>query len=126
MLSEALAPALIAAHVLSPLRYVVASLVPVAVNPVVAGNPVQFVSVPDVGVPNIGVIKVGLVPNTNAPLPVSSDIAVFNSAEVPVNVLSVNEIVLFANVLVDVCVNEPVSDRSSLAYVANTPDSAPV
>ena len=37
----------------------------------------QFVNVPLAGVPNAGVTKVGLVANTNEPLPVSSDIAVF-------------------------------------------------
>ena len=42
------------------------------VIPVVKGNPVQFVRVPEVGVPNIGVMKVGEVLNTKEPVPVSS------------------------------------------------------
>ena len=45
------------------------------------GN-VQLAKLPEAGVPNAGVIKVGLVANTNFPEPVSSDITVFNSAEV--------------------------------------------
>ena len=69
-------------------------------NPVI-GNPVQDVKVPPDGVPNTGVTKVGLVANTNDPLPVSSDIAVANSAEDPVNVLSVKSILLFVNVVVE-------------------------
>ena len=40
------------------------------VTPVVSGNPVQFVSVPDVGVPSSGVTSVGLVESTTEPLPV--------------------------------------------------------
>ena len=43
----------------------------VPVTPVVKGNPVQLVSVPEEGVPNTGVTKVGLVANTKAPDPVS-------------------------------------------------------
>ena len=44
----------------------------VPVTPVVSGNPVQFVSVPDEGVPSAGVTSVGLVANTSDPVPVSS------------------------------------------------------
>ncbi len=43
---------------------------------------VQFVNVPLAGVPNAGVTNVGLVPNTKAPLPVSSEILPANSADV--------------------------------------------
>ena len=59
---------------------------------------------PAAGVPNTGVINVGLVANTNAPLPVSSDIAVASSAEVPVKVLSVRSIDLLVNVVMLVAV----------------------
>ena len=51
----------------------VASLVPVAVSPVVAGNPVQDVNTPADGVPSAGVTNVGLVANTKLPEPVSSE-----------------------------------------------------
>jgi hypothetical protein len=50
----------------------VATPVPNPLIPVLTGNPVAFVSVPEVGVPKIGVTKVGLVAKTNAPVPVSS------------------------------------------------------
>jgi hypothetical protein len=53
----------------------------VPVTPVVNGNPVQFVSVPELGVPNAGVTNVGLVLNTNKPDPVSSEITPANSDE---------------------------------------------
>jgi len=42
----------------------------VPVTPVVKGNPVALVNVPDWGVPKIGVTKVGLVAKTLFPLPV--------------------------------------------------------
>jgi hypothetical protein len=42
------------------------------VTPVVRGNPVAFVRVPDDGVPSAGVTRVGEVAKTKAPLPVSS------------------------------------------------------
>ena len=48
----------------------------VPVTPVVNGNPVQLVNVPDCGVPNTGVTNVGLVANTAEPEPVSSVSAV--------------------------------------------------
>ena len=41
-------------------------------TPVLIGNPVQLVKVPEVGVPSSGVTKVGEVAKTAAPLPVSS------------------------------------------------------
>jgi hypothetical protein len=47
----------------------------VPVTPVVKGNPVQLVNVPDEGVPRAGVTNVGLVANTRDPDPVSSDTA---------------------------------------------------
>ena len=97
-----------------PISLPVANAVAVADNPVQlaelpvvlwfnVGN-VQSVRFPLAGCPNAGVTKVGLVPNTNAPLPVSSDIAVANSAEDPVNVLSVKSILLFVNVVVELAV----------------------
>jgi hypothetical protein len=46
------------------------------------GNPVILVAVPLAGVPNAGVTNVGEVANTNDPVPVSSEITVFSSAEV--------------------------------------------
>ena len=45
-------------------------------------------------------VKVGEVPKTNAPEPVSSDIAVFNSSDVAVKVLLVKLIVLLVKVSV--------------------------
>lgn len=45
------------------------------VIPVLTGNPVQLVKIPDCGVPKAGVTKVGFVANTNCPVPVSSVIA---------------------------------------------------
>lgn len=40
--------------------------------PVLTGNPVQFVRVPEAGVPRVGVTNVGEVANTSDPVPVSS------------------------------------------------------
>jgi len=54
---------------------------PVPETPVEIGRPVQLVRVPEVGVPNNGVVRVGEVANTNAPLPVSSVIAVIKLAD---------------------------------------------
>jgi len=54
---------------------------PVPETPVEIGRPVQLVRVPDVGVPNNGVVRVGEVANTNAPLPVSSEITPASSKE---------------------------------------------
>ena len=51
------------------------------VTPVVSGSPVALVKVTDVGVPNIGVVKLGEVENTARPVPVSSDNAASNPAE---------------------------------------------
>ena len=48
---------------------------------ILAEGNVQFVNVPLAGVPNTGVTNVGEVANTNAPLPVSSDITPANSEE---------------------------------------------
>jgi len=83
-------------------------VVAIAAVPVVlwfnVGNDVRLAADPLAGVPNTGVIKVGLVANTNDPLPVSSEIAVANSAEDPVNVLSVKSILLFVNVVVELAV----------------------
>ena len=89
--------------VTSPVKYALVVTVAASVAlPAVrlAAGPVKFVATPLAGVPNAGVTNVGLVANTNAPLPVSSDIAVFNSNDVPVNVLSVRSIDLFEKVVV--------------------------
>lgn len=48
--------------------------------PVLTGNPVQFVSVPDAGVPKAGVTNVGLVARTTLPVPV---LAVHSGAVAP-------------------------------------------
>lgn len=56
----------------------------VPVIPVVRGNPVQLVRVPDVGVPSRGVTRVGDVAKTRDPLPVSFVTAVAKLAEVGV------------------------------------------
>ena len=48
----------------------VATLEPRPETPVVIGNPVQLVRVPDVGVPKIGVTNVGLIDKTTLPVPV--------------------------------------------------------
>lgn len=50
----------------------VATPVPRPETPVLIGNPVQLVNVPDDGVPRTGVTSVGLVANTSEPEPVSS------------------------------------------------------
>jgi hypothetical protein len=50
-------------------------------TPVEIGRPVQLVRVPEDGVPNAGVTSDGEVANTNAPLPVSSDITPASSEE---------------------------------------------
>jgi hypothetical protein len=52
----------------------VATPVPSPETPVVMGRPVALVNVPDVGVPRIGLTNVGVLANTNAPVPVSSEI----------------------------------------------------
>ena len=69
--------------------------------------PVALVNTKAEGVPNAGVTRVGEVAKTNAPLPVSSDIAVFNSNDVPVNVLVVNDTDLLVKVSVDEAVIPP-------------------
>ncbi len=42
----------------------------IPVTPLVNGNPVQFVKVPEVGIPSKGVTNVGEVANTGEPEPV--------------------------------------------------------
>ena len=66
----------------------VATLDPRPDTPVLIGNPVAFVNVPDCGVPSIGVTRLGLVANTKEPDPVSSVTAAARLAEdgVPRNV----------------------------------------
>ena len=59
-----------------------ATPVPRPETPVPIGNPVALVSVPDVGVPRIGLTNVGVLANTNAPVPVSSEITPANWADV--------------------------------------------
>jgi hypothetical protein len=82
-------------------------------TPVEIGRPVQLVRVPEDGVPNAGVTRVGDVANTNAPLPVSSDITPANCNEVVaantlkllpvvVNVPAVGNVTLEAAVVVSV------------------------
>ena len=82
-------------------------------TPVEIGRPVQLVRVPEDGVPNAGVTSVGEVANTNAPLPVSSDITPANCNEVVaantprllpvvVNVPAVGKVTLEAAVVVSV------------------------
>jgi len=82
-------------------------------TPVEIGRPVQLVRVPEDGVPNAGVTRVGEVANTNAPLPVSSDITPANCNEVVaantprllpvvVNVPAVGNVTLEAAVVVSV------------------------
>jgi hypothetical protein len=75
----------LAAHDPSPRQKVVPeALVPLLrfatgklpITPVVSGNPVALVNTAADGVPSAGVTSVGLVPNTNAPDPVSFVIAV--------------------------------------------------
>ena len=55
-----------------------------------------------VAAPIFGVTSVGVFANTKAPVPVSSEIAVANCADVAVNVLFVKSIDLFVNVCVPV------------------------
>ena len=64
---------LLAVNVASPVPPFATGNVPV--TPVVSGNPVQLVKVPELGVPNTGVVSVGDVANTKDPLPVSFVIA---------------------------------------------------
>ena len=60
----------------------VATPVPRPEIPVATGSPVALVRVTDWGVPRIGVTKVGVLANTNAPVPVSSEITPASSADV--------------------------------------------
>src|ERR1700761_2316548 len=62
----------------------VATPVPSPLTPVVIGNPVQLVRVPEAGVPRAGVTKVGEVAKTRLPEPVSSVTVVLRLAEVGV------------------------------------------
>ena len=82
-------------------------------TPVEIGRPVQLVRVPEDGVPNAGVTRVGDVANTNAPLPVSSDITPSNSAEVVAactdNLSVVTTSVLLVGIVVELIVPETVA-----------------
>ena len=61
----------------------VATLDPRPDTPVLIGNPVQFVSVPEVGVPRTGVTSVGVLANTKAPVPVPATSDVINLVIAP-------------------------------------------
>jgi len=60
----------------------VATPVPKPDIPVETGSPVTFVITPEAGVPRAGVTNVGEVPNTRAPVPVSSEITPRSCSEV--------------------------------------------
>jgi len=81
----------------------VATPVPNPDTPVAIGNPVALVKTTAEGVPKAGVIRVGEVPNTSAPLPVSSVIAAERAAEVvgeqPVQLVTVRALKVGEEVL---------------------------
>jgi hypothetical protein len=94
-------------------------------TPVEIGRPVQLVRVPEDGVPNAGVTSDGEVANTNAPLPVSSEITPANCNEVVaantlrllpvvVNVPAVGSVTLEAAVVVRVNAKAPAVVRVEL------------
>lgn len=83
----------------------VATPVPKPLIPVLTGNPVQFVMVPDVGVPNKGVTSVGDVPNTSAPEPVSSVTA---AARLTLDGVAKNVAIFAAKPLIPVETGSPV------------------
>jgi len=72
----------------------------VKVDPVAGCVIVSLFTVVAVAAPIFGVVNDGLVLNTSDPVPVSSEIAVANCADVPVSVFDVKEIDLFVNVSV--------------------------
>ena len=71
-----------------------------------------------VAAPIFGVTSVGVFANTNEPVPVSSEIAVANSADVPVKVFVVKLIDLFVNVFVE----DAVTTVPSTAIVILSPE----
>jgi hypothetical protein len=88
----------------------VATLAAKPETPVEIGSPVQLVRVPEDGVPKAGVTRVGEVANTNAPLPVSSEITPANSEEVvaacTLNLSVVTTSVLLVGIVVELIVPE--------------------
>jgi hypothetical protein len=82
-------------------------------TPVEIGRPVQLVRVPEDGVPNAGVTRVGEVANTNAPLPVSSEITPASSKEVVAactfNLSVVTTSVLLVGIVVELIAPETVA-----------------
>jgi len=99
----------------------VATLAAKPETPVEIGRPVQLVRVPEDGVPNAGVTRVGDVANTNAPLPVSSDITPFNSAEVvaacTLNLSVVTTRVLLVGIVVELIVPATVALEYTRVFV---------
>jgi hypothetical protein len=88
----------------------VATLAAKPETPVEIGSPVQLVRVPEDGVPKAGVTRVGEVANTNAPLPVSSDMTPANSEEevaaCTLNLSVVTTSVLLVGIVVELIVPE--------------------
>jgi hypothetical protein len=99
----------------------VATLAAKPETPVEIGKPVQLVRVPEDGVPNAGVTRVGDVANTNAPLPVSSDITPSNSAEVvaacTLNLSVVTTRVLLVGIVVELIVPATVALEYTRVFV---------
>jgi hypothetical protein len=97
----------------------------VPVTPVVNGNPVALVKVPEVGVPKIGVTSVGLVLRTFAPVPVSvvTPVPPFATGNVPVTpVVSGNPVALVKVPEVGV----PKTGVTNVGLVFRTLDPVPV
>jgi hypothetical protein len=96
----------------------VATLAAKPETPVEIGRPVQLVRVPEDGVPNAGVTRVGEVANTNAPLPVSSEITPASSKEevaaCTFNLSVVTTSVLLVGIVVELIAPETVA----LAYTS--------
>ena len=90
-------------------------------TPVEIGRPVQLVRVPEDGVPNAGVTRVGEVANTNAPLPVSSEITPASSKEVvaanTLNLSVVTTRVLLVGIVVELIVPETVALEYTRVFV---------
>jgi len=90
-------------------------------TPVEIGKPVQLVRVPEDGVPNAGVTRVGEVANTNAPLPVSSEITPASSEEVvaacTLNLSVVTTRVLLVGIVVELIVPETVALEYTRVFV---------
>jgi hypothetical protein len=90
-------------------------------TPVEIGRPVQLVRVPEDGVPKAGVTRVGEVANTNAPLPVSSDMTPANSKEVvaacTLNLSVVTTSVLLVGIVVELIVPETVALEYTRVFV---------